>query len=108
MPIQIATFRSPVVLDKHPDEVLIRSIDFALQLPSGATLTGTPTAEIAGESGCTITNVAIVETAVQFTISGGAVRTAPYTITATVGVTSGAGNSVFVGQVQMRVVGPWT
>ncbi len=62
----------PKPFRKQPGETVIWDVDFKLNLPSGVTLTGTPTANVVGDdASLTVTSLVISGTAVQATYAAG-------------------------------------
>lgn len=91
------------VLDKHPDEVLYRSVDFAPWLEDGESLSGTPDVEPDDDSDLTCDTVSVSGTKVRFRITGGAVRRSTWLIKVQVDVAGGVVTQTWVAECRLKV-----
>ena len=100
-----ATFESSKTLDKHPTEVLIRTVDFSSMLQTGESITGTPTVTVGGSGHPTVSDVTVIASGkkVRFKLTGGSARTLPYVITVLCTVVGGASSQQFIGKVKLLV-----
>lgn len=91
------------VLDKHPDEVLYRSVDFADWLESGESLSGTPTVTPDPDSGLTCNTISISGTKVRFKITGGTISRSAWLVTVQVDVAGGVVTQTWVAECRLKV-----
>lgn len=89
------------IVEKRPDEVLDRFVDFAKWLDTGDELTGTPVVEIEAGSGLTASGINISGTKVHMRLTGGTPQLAAYSIFVSVTLED---DQVLEAEVKLRVL----